>query len=130
MNNPASCGFAYDPHDKCWRCDGVALFGEAVFAGTAPQMMLPPVVLNNDSTWRLSPDWAEWLPSEIKVGGSSFLLAGVTMHEPGHFTSLILVQHQWYFYNGLDGPGFIKPVSVSELKKLKFSLCNAYYLIS
>lgn len=130
LSNPASCGFQFDSNDKCWRCGGVGVLGEVVFVGTVPQIMLPPLVLNNDSTWRLTPDWAEWLPADVKIGDDVFRLAGVTMHEAGHFTSLILVGHQWYYYNGLDGPGFFKPVSVSHMKQLKFSLCNAYYLIS
>lgn len=130
LSDPAGSGFVYDSSDKCWRCDGVTTFGGTTFVGKGTQMMLPPLVLNNDKAWSLSMDWVDSLPDKITVDRDVFVLAEVTIHEPGHFAALILVGAQWYWYNGMDGPGMLKPVFVSQLKKLKFTLCNAYYLIT
>lgn len=125
--DPEKNGFHYDDGDHCWRCDGVTTFGEASFANDGSHWMLPPFALDNND-WHLSPDWADWLPFQVTVGGKDFLLAGVTMSEPGHFTSLILLDKQWYFYDGLQGHGYLKPIGISELKRLKSFLCYAYYL--
>lgn len=127
--DPKQCGFYFDDSDKCWRCDGATNIGEVSFAKAGPHWMLPPFALDNNE-WRLSPDWVEWLPVMVTVGAEQFSLAGVVLSSPGHFTSLILIDKQWYFYDGLHGAGYLKPIDVFGIKQLRSFLCYAYYLVS
>lgn len=129
LSDPASAGFRYDDCDKCFRCDGVSCFEGARFVEGSGSFMLPPFALDNDGSWKLSPECAEWLPVELTRGDDVFKLAGVTMFANDHFTSLIRVDNQWHFYDGLKGQGELKVIDFLEMKKLKYCLCYAYYLL-
>lgn len=120
-------GFYYDDGDSCWRCDGSTLIGKASFANDMLHWMLPPFALDNND-WKLRPDWANFLPRRLAVCGQEFLLAGVTMAKPGHFTSLILVENEWYFYDGLQGAGYLETIDSFKMKNLSSFLCYAFYL--
>lgn len=91
--------------------------------------MLPPVALDNNKDWKLRPLQAEWLPLEITLGDDIFSLAGVTMYRSDHFTSLVFVDEKWHYYDGLHGGGNLNAIDFTSMKKLDFSLCNAYYLL-
>lgn len=129
LSKPDSAGFYYDDSDSCWRCNGNNVFEEAAFVDHNSRFMLPPVALDNDKAWKLSPSYAEWLPREIHLSGDIFCLAGVTMYEKDHFTSLILVGGKWHFYDGLQGEGVLKAIDSVGIASLKSFLCNAYYLL-
>lgn len=127
--DPQSAGFRYDDNDKCWRCDGISVFGPASFVNNCEPFMLPPFSMNNDSSWTLGPAYVELLPVELHVGNYSFRLAGVVLHGKDHFTSLILAGNRWHYYDGLHGEGELARIDSANMKQLPLSLCNAYYLV-
>ena len=77
-----------------YECRGVPIVVSANFVSGRPWMV--PIDIAN-----LSPNEIICLPPVIKIFQLTYVLAGYTLHTPGHFTAVVVWHGNKYYYDGL-----------------------------
>ena len=78
-----------------YECRGIPIIVSADFVSSRPWMV--PINISN-----LSPNEIKCLPSVINMFELTYILAGYTLHMPGHFTTVVFWHGSKYYYDGLQ----------------------------
>ena len=69
------------------------------------------------------------LPMTITIFGSTYQLAGYSLHHANHFTALLFWNGKKYYYDGLKESDKLRLIPLERKKLEGFQGSNVYYFV-
>lgn len=116
----SSCNVETGITTTFYECRGQLIAEDAHFLAKSPWLL--PFCIES-----LSSEAIMNLPMHVSVFGKRYVLAGFTLHHPGHYTAGVVWRDIKYFYDGLNHQNLI-PLQTEHVKNQSGSF--AYYCLS